>query len=139
MLVERINSGVSRKCEMLDVKKGRPITKRVKGHGRYRSFTARTMLKTTSLNKSIGVCGVWIISNLKAVIIIKYCYIEMFFVSPDLSTYNKVFKNKSSVTQLCKVGASGYSYGTGEKNCLSAFMHRIERIERHYMTFFCIN
>ena len=46
-LVHRVNETATRKREQVVLRKGCPKTARVKGRGRYKSFTAKTMLQTT--------------------------------------------------------------------------------------------
>ena len=45
----RVNKNATRQSDLVQLRKGRARTAPVKGRGRYKAFTARTMLRTTFL------------------------------------------------------------------------------------------
>lgn len=46
-LVQCVNEKAPRRKDLVTLRKGVPVKERVKGRGRYKSFTPKTMLQTT--------------------------------------------------------------------------------------------
>lgn len=57
LLVDRVNNGATRRSDLLAVRRGKPKPDRVKGKGKYRAFTAKTMLRTTCFGLDFGFFG----------------------------------------------------------------------------------
>ena len=46
-LVKHVNTMATRRSDVFNLRRGKAIAEKVKGSGKYKSFTAKTMLKAT--------------------------------------------------------------------------------------------
>lgn len=79
LLVHRVNNAAIRSRDLVTMQKGRPKTQKVRGKGRYKAFTPKTMLRTTLLE-----------------MICFFCFYETFFKSCQWQVYTQ-----SCLDQFC--------------------------------------